>query len=95
MTAPRTAAGRALLDDFRTPRARQLAEQAVVHWLDADDVLAIEAEARAALLADIRKRVEGLFGQFHPMCAVEAEPTDRKAVSRKAVLAILAELDAS
>jgi hypothetical protein len=50
---------------------------------------AIEAEAVAAERARIRAAVEGMFGQFHPMCAIEDEPTDHMVVSRKAVLAIV------
>ena len=47
------------------------------------------AQAAAAYRAQLRAAVEGLYGQFHPMCAVESEPTDHQAVSRKAVLALL------
>ena len=50
---------------------------------------AIEQEAVAAALARVRAAVEGMFGQFHPMCAVEAEPTRHDVVSRKAVLAAI------
>ena len=51
---------------------------------------AYRAEAVAARNAEIAEAVRGLFGEFHPMCAIEDQPTDRKVVSRKAVLEIIA-----
>lgn len=55
---------------------RLIAERAAVE--------AVEAEQDRIAAA-----VEGLFGQVHPMCAVEDEPTRHDVVSRKAVLAII------
>ena len=59
-------------------------------WDAANDGLAvIEAEAVAAERARIKAEVQALFGQFHPMAAIEDEPTRHDVVSRKAVLAIV------
>jgi hypothetical protein len=49
----------------------------------------ILAEARVAVLRELRVKVEELYGQVHPMCAIEDEPTDHKVVSRKAVLHLI------
>ena len=70
-----------LLDDMRRSemfgtRAEPLADAAI-------------SEAVATTLAELRTAVHGLFGQFHPMCFVEDEPTRHDVVSRKAVLALI------
>lgn len=46
-------------------------------------------EAVAAERARIVEAVLGLFGQVHPMAAIEDEPTRHDVVSRKAVLALV------
>jgi hypothetical protein len=46
-------------------------------------------EAVAAERARIAEAVRGLFGQFHPMAAIEDEPTRHDVVSRKAVLTLM------
>ena len=56
MTTPQTAAGRALLDDSTVGEQDRVRFDAPRLWLT-DRILAIEAEARAALLADLRAKV--------------------------------------
>lgn len=58
---PRTAAGRKLLADFRSRRARDVKDYPV-HWIDEDDILAIEAESqqRGSLRSDNGLDVERL-----------------------------------
>lgn len=62
---------------------------------EVDRMLAIEATdisyqgGVAAERARVRAAVEALYGQVHPMCAIEDEPTRHDVVSRKAVLAAI------
>lgn len=50
---------------------------------------ATRAEAIALDRATLAELVRALFGMFHPMAAVESEPTRHDVVSRKAVLRLL------
>jgi hypothetical protein len=49
----------------------------------------VEAEAITRNNALLAEKVRGLHGTFHPMTAIEAEPTQHDVVSRKAVLRLL------
>jgi hypothetical protein len=92
MTAPRGAVGRTLLTEARSwdDPLRIRWETTVIDGYAA--IRAVEAEARTMLLADIRKRVEGLRPIVVDLAPDLAPEATLEAVL--AVLAVLAELDA-